>query len=322
MSLIKCPNCGSLVPDTVRFCHHCGAALDTLYSQKEGSEATVPLSSSARPSEASGQSAFAGRSSAFAGSSSASSRPYGASSATNVSSGAGPERIIIIVSVSVIVVAAIVIGILLASKGGKGSKPESVRAQNTYVEPRQPVVATPEPSYAANRVYSCAYDGFVYIMSAPTYNGSSIIGKFNNGPGGGELLGISNGWAHVRVDGVDGYVASWYIQDKPTVAYSGIVGAEWVVGVWNGGKHKWLKIYGNGAYEYDSYDYGYGYGMWIMQNTELVLRYPDGSVDDVLQINVSSYKLGSYGRVGYVSEQTGSQVLANVMKAARTYGHY
>lgn len=122
--------------------------------------------------------------------------------------------------------------------------------------------------YAQERVYSCAYDGFVNIRQQPT-NQSAKLGQFRNGPDGATLLEDLGTWMKIcTADGITGYVLSRYVQYTPTVAYTGRVSANWVEGIWPVGFE--ISIYNNGYWETGN-DWCFAKGYWIMQNNEVKL---------------------------------------------------
>jgi len=161
-------------------------------------------------------------------------------------------------------------------------------------------------------VYGNAYDAFVNVRSEPSYN-AKVIGKLHNGPEGAVLLGDYGEWMKIELDGRIGYVTSKYISYEPTVAYTGSVSGDWIVGGWNC-SGTGLFVYDNGTWEL-GYDYTYEYGTYIMQNNEVkftllweleeaekeVVYYTDGP-SFFLSIDKSSDKLGDYQRSDFIEE--------------------
>ena len=80
------------------------------------------------------------------------------------------------------------------------------------------------------KVYSNAYDGYLNVRAQPTTK-SQVVGKLNNGPEGAELLGVEGKWSKVRVNGVEGYVSSAYVQSTPTQPV--YINANAILGMWS-----------------------------------------------------------------------------------------
>ena len=88
----------------------------------------------------------------------------------------------------------------------KGAEAEEATAE--AVEAVEEVAEVP-------KVYSNAYDGYLNVRAEPSTK-AQILGRLNNGPEGAELLGVDGKWTKVRVNGVEGYVSSAYVQSTPT----------------------------------------------------------------------------------------------------------
>ena len=119
-----------------------------------------------------------------------------------------------------------------------------------------------------NKVYSCAYDGYVNIRQQPT-NKSAKIGQFRNGPQGAILLEDLGTWVKIKVGGITGYVLKRFTQHTPTIAYTGSVSADWIEGVYvfNGYIY---TIYNNGYWQC-GYNFYFRRGYYIMQKNEVKL---------------------------------------------------
>jgi uncharacterized protein YgiM (DUF1202 family) len=178
---------------------------------------------------------------------------------------------------------------------------------------RRRVTRTPR---VVNRVYSYAYEGHLNIRETPSFN-ARIIGKFRNGPEGGNLLQDLGGWSQVEVNGVVGYVVSRYLKRTPTIPYTGRVGPSWIEGLWaTDDAPGWtLHIYNNG-YWHSSYYHISNSGYYVMQNNEV--KFVTVAKLDVegkttwtgakglpneegwiLKINKQGDKLGEYRRLPY-----------------------
>ena len=145
---------------------------------------------------------------------------------------------------------------------------ESANAAQTTVEPAQ--VDLP-------RVYSNCYDGYLNVRAQPTSK-SQILGRFDNGPEGAELLGVEGNWSKVRVNGVVGYVASKYLQSTETdpvyVEASAFVG-EWV---WIGGSSgAAYTILDNGKFTFENTSGTQKSGTWHLSYNDIVLKYSNSS---------------------------------------------
>lgn len=160
------------------------------------------------------------------------------------------------------------------------------------------------------RVYSCAFDGYVNIRKAAS-SSSEKIGKFNNGPEGAVLLEELGDWVKVDVSGVVGYVPSKYVQEIPTVAYTGKADANWVEGKWGTGD-VWsfdnrVEVYNNGAYRYWHDSEEACYGKWILQDNAIKFIPTwvyDGMpvLDTTLEIKMGADMLGEYKRIPFERE--------------------
>lgn len=69
-----------------------------------------------------------------------------------------------------------------------------------------------------SKVYSNACDGFINIRQSPSSN-APILGVLKNGPDGAFLISREGAWTKVNYHGIEGYVASQYIQDNPTEVF-------------------------------------------------------------------------------------------------------
>ena len=152
------------------------------------------------------------------------------------------------------------------------------------------------------RVYCKAYDGFVNVREAASFSAKKI-GTFKNGPDPAEVLEDLGEWLHICTpEGVEGYIPSKFVQDTPTIAYTGSATASWLEGVWYTDGGYVLMIYNNGTWEW-GYDYPVCYGTYIMQNNEVAFSTvwsDDSSVtfNETLPINKSANKLGTYEKSG------------------------
>lgn len=157
------------------------------------------------------------------------------------------------------------------------------------------------------KVYCCAYDGFVNIRQEPSYSAEKV-GKFFNGPEGAVWVEDCGEWVKINILGTIGYVPAKYVQDKPTIAYTGKASASWIEGIWSNNSGFMLMIYNNGTWQ-SGYDYTTSMGTYIMQNNEIKftpLWIEDGlecRVEEILPIKMAENKLGEWRRVDYEEDE-------------------
>ena len=233
-----------------------------------------------------------------------------------------------------IIAAVVVLGGLGAFlfSGHSKQKEEAEPAPAEYISEAEPEEAAPE--VAADRVYACAYDGYINIRESATSK-SPVLGRFNNGPEGAVLLGEEGEWTKVDLNGITGYVLSKYVQDTPTVAYTGTATADWLEGVWYDKEDCSMYYFYNNGYYSGPWAEGSDancYGRYIMQDNEVVLyllyelylissensedRYGDGTPLCSFTIDTAGDKLGGMERLPwnfegdldeYYYARTGSQ---------------
>lgn len=156
------------------------------------------------------------------------------------------------------------------------------------------------------KVYSCAFDGFVNMREEPSYSAKKI-GKFNNGPEGAVLLEHLGDWTKIDVSGTIGYVPTKYIQETPTIAYTGDVSVDWIEGIWKSESiASSLLIYNNGTWE-RGYDFKQAHGKYILQNNEIkfmtIWCAPEMEFNEILPINREENRLGDYERGSYMTQE-------------------
>ena len=126
-------------------------------------------------------------------------------------------------------------------------------------------------------VYSNMYDGYLNVRAEPSTK-SKILGKLPNGPDGAELLGIEGKWAKVRVNGVEGYVWSAYLQSKPSepvyISASAVVG-EWLWCDENAHMDS-FTIESDGKFYQSGYLSLEKEGTWYLSGHNIILKYSDG----------------------------------------------
>lgn len=120
------------------------------------------------------------------------------------------------------------------------------------------------------KIYSCAYDGFVNMRQTPSFQATKI-GKFKNGPTGATLVRNLGEWMEINYNGVRGYVPSRFVQDEPTVAYTGTATASTIEGMWSVGFFGPLSIYDNGYWSLFGNYYDTAYGYYILENNQIKL---------------------------------------------------
>lgn len=160
-----------------------------------------------------------------------------------------------------------------------------------------------------DKVYSCSYDGFVNIRQTASFQASKI-GKFKNGSEGAILIQNLGQWMKIRIGSLVGYVPSRFVQDEPTVAYTGTVTADWIQDAWYGTDGIYC-IYNNGYWIKNPYwdveDDVYGY--YIMENNSVkLIKVGEGTsngkvvsvtpkVVAVLKINKADNTIGEWSRM-------------------------
>ena len=204
---------------------------------------------------------------------------------------------------------ALLVGLLKPK--GTDTIPSDTPPETPAVVDTTSIETPPEPPKEVKFVYSCAYDGFVNMHETPSYDGANV-GKFLNGPEGAILLEDLGDWTKIDVNGVVGYVASKYVQDTPTVAYTGTVDVNWLEGVWAASGYDKVEIFNNGVFRSLP---STQVGTWILQNNEIkfTLVYVEDADEDeeeeqtvfteTLPIKQSPDGLGEFRRQRFYSQQ-------------------
>ena len=98
---------------------------------------------------------------------------------------------------------------------------------------------------SGDKVYCCAYDGYINMRQAPSYQADKV-GKFKNGSTGAILVQNYGEWMQIDNNGTIGYVPSRFVQDEPTVEYVGSATANDISGIWTvRGPYNVFNIYNN-----------------------------------------------------------------------------
>ncbi|MBO7306961.1 MAG: SH3 domain-containing protein [Alistipes sp.] len=141
------------------------------------------------------------------------------------------------------------------------------------------------------KVYSNCYDGYLNLRAQPSTN-SEIVCKMSNGPEGAELLSDEGKWSLVRINGIEGYAWSAYLQTTPTDPV--YISAAEVVGNWMGDESGTLTVNKNGKF---THQFGASAtmgivenGSWRLSHNKLVLVYADG---EVVACTVSGKKMNA-----------------------------
>ena len=126
-------------------------------------------------------------------------------------------------------------------------------------------------------VYSNMYDGYLNVRAEPSTK-SQVLGTLRNGPEGAELLSAEGKWTKVRVDGIEGYVWSAYLQSVPSEPV--YISASAVVGEWSWcDENAHMDSY---TIKSDGKFYQSGYlsmeeeGTWYLSGHNIILKYSDG----------------------------------------------
>lgn len=176
-----------------------------------------------------------------------------------------------------------------------------------------------------NRVYSCAYDGFVNMREQPSFKAPKI-GQFRNGPQGATLVEDLGEWVKINIGGLVGYVPSKFVQHTPTIAYTGNVSVDWLEAHWGVGDG--LLVFNNGYWEYWANNYcPYIRGYYIMQNNEVKFTavcwfntgndicrwekcdYESTDFIGTLQIDEMNGKLGEYEKIDFLTGKESKEEL-------------
>lgn len=140
-------------------------------------------------------------------------------------------------------------------------------------------------------VYSNSYDGYLNVRATPSSK-STIVCTLRNGPDGAELIGVDGNWSKVRVNGVEGYVYSAYVQSIPTepvyISASAVVG-EW--GCYHSHHTAVYTIKSNGKFEYTCYQGGDTTGSWYLSGNKLFLK-PVGGKTIACTVNGRTLNIG------------------------------
>ena len=128
-----------------------------------------------------------------------------------------------------------------------------------------------------NMVYSNMYDGYLNVRAEPSTK-SQVLGTLRNGPEGAELISVEGKWTKVRVNGVEGYVWSAYLQSEPSepvyISASAVVG-EWLWCDENAHMDS-CTIESNGNFNMEGYLSMEEKGTWYLSGHNIILKYSDG----------------------------------------------
>ena len=151
------------------------------------------------------------------------------------------------------------------------------------------------------RVYCCAYDGFVNVRKEPSYSAEKI-GQFKNGSQGAVELEVLKDWTKIEFNGAEGYVPSKYVQNAPTVEYTGDATADWIEGIWG----TYVFIFNNGTWA-SGYDYETSFGTWIMEGKGI--KFTPVSCDEGLEPFEGFYIIDKANNI--LVDQTGYELERN-----------
>lgn len=121
-----------------------------------------------------------------------------------------------------------------------------------------------------DKVYSCAYDGYVNMRQTASFKAAKV-GQFKNGPTGATLIKNLGDWMEINYNGVRGFVPSRFVQDEPTVAYTGTATVKNITGIWYTDFFGPLYIYENGYWSAFGNYYYSAYGYYILENNQIKL---------------------------------------------------
>lgn len=133
----------------------------------------------------------------------------------------------------------------------------------------------PEPEVVL--VFSNMYDGYLNVRAEPSTK-SQVLGTLRNGPEGAVLLSTEGKWTKVRVDGIEGYVWSAYLQPVPSepvyISASAVVG-EWLWADENAHMDS-CTIESDGKFYQSGYLSMEEEGTWYLSGHNIILKYSDG----------------------------------------------
>lgn len=210
---------------------------------------------------------------------------------------------------------AITQGLFAGNRLKHQNKPHT--SYQSSINPKNNVQNTPsttkpmrnEQSY---KVYSNAYDGYINIRESPHSN-APVIGVFKNGPDGAILLSREGDWTKIEYNGIVGYVYTKYVQDVPTVAYTGTATIDQIAGVYDNFGFS-LFLYFDGTYCIGGEASVLERGRYILQNNEVKLMplYSDFSESEkqILPIDVANKKVGDYKKQPFLTESEISRAKA------------
>ncbi|MBR4147094.1 MAG: SH3 domain-containing protein [Bacteroidales bacterium] len=212
------------------------------------------------------------------------------------------------------------LSMMVSCGGNNQGKTENKETNNTITQAQQETMVVEESKPVDNRprVYACAYDAYVNIRETPKAQ-APILGVFKNGPEGAVLLGTEGEWTKIDCNGIVGYVFSKYLQDTPTVAYTGEATLDDIAGVYFGGEFGGMYIWDDGTWDGGYNDLTYS-GTWILQNNEVKLiplvdfdfdKYEPIVNDaatveaksELLQIDLAHHKIGTWERAPFITKQ-------------------
>ena len=209
------------------------------------------------------------------------------------------------------------LGMMVACDGIGQGKTENKETTNTETQEATPAKEA-EPVDTRPRVYACAYDAYVNIRETPEAK-APILGVFRNGPDGAVLLGTEGEWTKIDCNGIVGYVLSKYVQNTPTVAYTGTATIDDIVGLYYSPGGHGMYLWYNGTWE-SGYNDPVNSGIYMLQNNEVKLV-PAGRVDintfewidyddatseansEILPIDIAHHKLGDWERQPFITKQ-------------------
>ena len=309
MALVTCPKCGTLVSNKAAACPVCGMPVADILAELNGEAKSAPVTQpeqpAAEPVSPAAQPASPAAQPAAEPVPPAPPAPAPSTEEPPKRSGSIPQStlIIIISAVALLFLLLLVIIFLLVRKpstatGNVTSAPQ-VENLSTSAQPQQSYTSS-SAAQSYYDIYACAYDGFVWICSAPTTK-STWLRKFWNGSHGATILGYSNGWTQINYDGTVGWVASQYTSNTPTKEVSVDLSDSWQVGWWTDGMTD-ILVFDNGTWECAGEVFIFSRGTYIVEgdaiNFKPVQYFYDHGPEKIapgkLTINKNSGRLGTY----------------------------
>jgi hypothetical protein len=118
--------------------------------------------------------------------------------------------------------------------------------------------------------YGCSHDGITNIHKEAS-EGSEIIGKLSNGKNHVVVIGKSEEWVEVKIDGQTGYINEKFLSDTPSKPVTVDVDAKWLEGVWSDSGFQYVLLFADGRQCIEHKYSTLNYGKWHLEGNEIIL---------------------------------------------------